>query len=136
MWRQFLGLPGFRGVTGNRVTALHFPSPERSNQTSRQRVDELARWEERLQCSDARLELERGAGAAARRVAVAYHAHAYYLEQLRTSTERALALATEEGRALQQELVDIRATRTWRVRNALLRIRPLRALLARSNAAR
>jgi glycosyltransferase involved in cell wall biosynthesis len=136
MWRQFLTLPGFRGVTGSRVTAFTFPSPVRTHLASGERADELARWERRLQDPVTRSELAREADAAARRAAADYRAHAYRLEQLQAAAEEHAAAAEEKRALLQQELADVQATRTWRVRNALVRIRPLRALLARSNAAR
>jgi GalNAc5-diNAcBac-PP-undecaprenol beta-1,3-glucosyltransferase len=64
MWQQFLGLPGFRGVTGTRLTHLHFPSPPRADWTDDQREAELARS---LGALDRGSRAFRGAPADARR---------------------------------------------------------------------
>jgi hypothetical protein len=129
MWRQFLALPGFRGKTGARLTALHFPSPEREHLSSEQRRDELARWWTRIDEPDAKETLNREATDAMRRAAVTFRRYAYELEQRLPEVEDAFRMMT-------RELTEMQATRTWRARNALLRLRLVRALLARSPEAR
>jgi len=44
MWRQFVELPQFRGRTGTRLTAIHFPNPEWRLVDPVERAAELARW--------------------------------------------------------------------------------------------
>ena len=43
MWQQFLTIPGFSGVTSDRLTSLSFPSPLRKHMTVDERVAELER---------------------------------------------------------------------------------------------
>jgi glycosyltransferase involved in cell wall biosynthesis len=132
MWRQFLTLPGFRGRTGTRLTALHFPSPDRADLSPDQRREELAQWWERLGRVGVSDELDREASDAARRAAVALQACAHHLErELAVSNE---ALRDNERALLElTDLVEvIQGTRTWRARDAVLRFRLARKLLARS----
>jgi glycosyltransferase involved in cell wall biosynthesis len=136
MWRQFLALPGFRGTSGTRPTMLHFPSPGRAQLSSGERVDELARWEARLQSPGFREEIERAASRGAQRSAVSRDAHASHLEQLTTHLEQLGRAAELEARTLREAIAEIRATRTWRAREALLRFGLARALLARSPGGR
>jgi hypothetical protein len=48
MWRQILSVDGVRAVSGDRATALHFPSPHREGWTIEERAAELSRWNERV----------------------------------------------------------------------------------------
>jgi hypothetical protein len=134
MWRQFLALPGFRGRTGTRLTALHFPSPDRADLSSDQRQEELSRWWERLGRAGVHEELDRETSYAVRRAAVAFQAYAHHLQQRLSESEEALS---DNERAML-ELTDlvrvIQETRTWRARSAVLRFRLARKLLARSDA--
>lgn len=112
MWRQFLALPGFRGRTGSEVTALHFPAGRRPAERD---ASELAEWLRRSREPDFRDQLQQELAAAIRR-------RAQLLEMQKHQLERDLRVIT--------------ATRTWRLRGRLLRVAALRALLARSAAAR
>jgi GalNAc5-diNAcBac-PP-undecaprenol beta-1,3-glucosyltransferase len=115
MWQQFAALPGFRGVTSDRLTSLSFPSPLRAHMSLEDRVSELEHWQARIQDPDFPAELESLVFAAARRAA-----------------ER-LKLTTFE---LEAELDRVRRTRWWRARRLLAGLRPVRALSARRHAAR
>src|SRR5207245_5605755 len=65
MWRQFLELPGLVGVSGPRVTHLHFASHWRRSMDVSARVDELAGWSARMSDDTFSSELESLAARAA-----------------------------------------------------------------------
>jgi glycosyltransferase involved in cell wall biosynthesis len=44
MWQQFCALPGFRGATGSRLSAIHFPDPDWRMVDSSLRRAELEKW--------------------------------------------------------------------------------------------
>jgi hypothetical protein len=115
MWQQFLTVPGFRGVTSDRVTSLSFPSPLRTHMTADERVAELERWELRIRDQQFPVELEALTFAAARRAA----------ERLKL---RSLGL--------EAELERVRRTRWWRARRAFAELGPVRTLNARRREAR
>jgi hypothetical protein len=129
MWRQFLALPGFRGRTGTRLTTLHFPSPPRAELSVDERVAELERWWSLVDRPGFRRGLEDDAADAVRRAALWYRAYAHDLEAR-------LQAASESRESLHETITAMEATRAWRARNLLVRIRPVRALLARSPEAR
>jgi hypothetical protein len=52
MWSQILQEPDCVARSGTRPTVLHFPSPWREEMTSDQRLEELARWRERIAAPD------------------------------------------------------------------------------------
>lgn len=112
MWRQFLELPGFRGRTGARVTALHFPASHRSAERDDR---ELAEWWTRSREPGFREQLEQELAEAVRQRALTLENQKHYLERYAETVAN---------------------TRTWRLRERLVRVRALRALLARSRAAR
>jgi len=114
MWRQFLALPSFRGVTGGRLTSLVFPSPSRAHMTAAQRAGELALWEERMLDPAFPAALDALVAVAARRAA----------ERLKLTSLR-----------LEGEIAQIQSTRWWRARRALAELRPVRALRARRREA-
>lgn len=114
MWRQFVTLPNFTGVTSDRLTSLSFPSPLRTEMTEEERVAELERWEIRIQDPGFPEELEAVMFTAARRAT----------ERLKLTSLR-----------LEDELNRIRATRWWRARRAVAELRPIRALSARRRKA-
>lgn len=107
MWQQFLTVPGFSGVTSDRLTSLQFPSPLRTHMTVDERVAELERWERRIRDPQLPKELEALTFAAARRAA----------ERLKLTSIR-----------LEAELEQVRRTLWWRARGALAELRPVRAL--------
>jgi len=47
MWLQFCDQPWFRGRTGRHVTMLHFPSPDRRDLSTEERIAELETWWQR-----------------------------------------------------------------------------------------
>ena len=115
MWQQFLTLPDFKGVTGDRLTALRFPSPLRTRMSVAERVAELEQWQQRITDPEFPAQLEVLTDSAARRAA----------ERLKLTAVR-----------LELELDRISRTRWWRARRAVAELRPVRALRARRREAR
>jgi hypothetical protein len=115
MLQQFLTVPGFIGVTSDRLTSLTFPSPLRAYMTDGERVAELEGWERRIGDPQFPEELEALTFAAARRAA----------ERLKLTSLR-----------LEAELERVRRTRWWRARRAVAELRPVRTLSARRREAR
>lgn len=115
MWQQFLTIPGFRGVTGDRLTSLVFPSPLRTHMTAATRAAELERWQQRIVDPEFPTDLETLAAVAARRAA----------ERLKLTALR-----------LERELDRVQRTRWWRARRGLAELRPVRALRARRREGR
>ena len=143
MWQQILSVPGCRAASGARPTALHFPSPERSDWKIEERLDELERWSSRLDELDLTRQALGSTTAAAAELELALReeargAHAYGAE-----LNRLLAASEAERErlaawALQLER-DQRATAssvTWRLRSRLVALpAPLRSIV-RALAAR
>jgi len=115
MWLQWLDLAGFRGVTSDRLTHLHFPEHQWRRFTDDQRAQFLADWLGRSREPGFAEELDAMLRAAIRRAG----------EDLRI-----------RAREAELTLEAIQATRTWRVRSRLADLRPLRALRATRDAAR
>jgi glycosyltransferase involved in cell wall biosynthesis len=115
MWQQFLTIPGFRGVTGDRLTSLVFPSPLRTHMAAATRAAELERWQQRIVDPEFPTELETLVAVAARRAA----------ERLKLTALR-----------LERELDRVQRTRWWRARRGLAELRPVRALRARRRKGR
>ena len=115
MWLQWLDLPGFRGRAGERLTHLWFPDTLWGGLPVEEREAALAGWFARSREPGFEDDLQELLHAAVLRAAADFHLWAQREE---------LAHAA------------VRATRTWRLREALLRLRPLQALLARRREAR
>ena len=115
MWRQWLDLPGFRGVTSELLTHLHFPEHQWRRFTDDERAALLAEW----------LERSRRPG---------------FGEELDTLLRDAMRRAGEDIRIHERQLEltmrAIDATRWWRLRKSAVSSWPLRALRARRHAAR
>jgi GalNAc5-diNAcBac-PP-undecaprenol beta-1,3-glucosyltransferase len=111
MWLQFLELPGARFAMGDRLTYLHFPDPVWGELDEDDRAARLGEWLRRSREDGFEEAIAEMLRDAIRRAAEDYHLWA---------RREQLALAT------------LRRTRTWRARTLLLRVAPLRALLARS----
>ncbi len=129
MWQQIFALPGVRLVTAPRSTTLKFPAAMRrgwSRERTRATALDLAA---RIRRPAFRAEWDAQVSAAVRRAAAVVH------RELSVATRR---IAELEGRAaaLERELTAMRATRTWRWRDRLVRSRVLRRMLARRPAAR
>jgi len=88
MWRQFLELPGFVGVSGTRLTHLHFASPTRAGMDDAARLEELERWLALLAEKDSRLELEQLAARAAMRAATAADEESAHLHDVLDAVQR------------------------------------------------
>jgi glycosyltransferase involved in cell wall biosynthesis len=110
MWRQWIELPGFRAVRGDRLTYLSFPDPTWGSLAEDERAGALAEWFERSRRPGFQEELDGLLAGAVWRAA----------EDL-VAVTRGLKLAEEA----------LRSTRTWRLRERLLRLSPVRTLLAR-----
>jgi GalNAc5-diNAcBac-PP-undecaprenol beta-1,3-glucosyltransferase len=110
MWIQFLELPGYRGVMGERLTYLTFPEPVWGKVPEAERASQLVDWLRRSREPGFAEELDEMLRAAIRRAAEDYHLWARE-EQLRVEA--------------------VRETRTWRLHERLAGLAALRALLAR-----
>jgi glycosyltransferase involved in cell wall biosynthesis len=114
MWQQFLSLPGFRGVSAERLTSLVFPSPLRRHMSDEERVAELEQWWQRSLDPAFPAELESLVADAARAAA----------ERLKLTAVR-----------LERELERVQASRWWRARRVVAELRPVRVLRARRREA-
>ena len=110
MWLQFMELPSIRVVRGERLTYLTFPDPVFGELPDAERAEQLAGWFRRSRESGFADELAGMLRAGVRLAAEDYHLWA-----------RREQLAVEE----------IRATRTWRLRDRLVRSSPVRAIFPR-----
>lgn len=106
MWLQFLELPGYRGVMGERLTYLTFPQPVWGKVPDAERAAVLAAWLRRSREPGFAEELAGILREAIRRSAEDYHLWA---------------------RAEQLRVQSMRATRTWRLRDRLVRFARPRA---------
>lgn len=110
MRQQFLGLPGFRGRTGTRLTHLHLADADRRDVAIWERVTELEHWWGRIQ-------------------------EPAFADEL----AREIADVVREGPFMREARIhelngiigEIQATRLWRLRTRLATSPLLRALLAR-----
>jgi glycosyltransferase involved in cell wall biosynthesis len=114
MWQQWCEQPWFRGVSGTRMTILHFPSGLRAACTEDERVAELESWVTRSAQPGFRAELDRLLAAAA----------------MEAARDERLAAIT-----LERQLDRMQSTRWWRARRRLAQLRLGRALRSRSRAA-
>jgi hypothetical protein len=112
MWLQFIDLPDVRCVRGDRLTYLTFPDPVWGSMPEDERAAELASWLRRSREPGFDDELDRMLREAIRRAAENYHLWA---------------------RSEQLALEDVHSSRTWRLRERLIGILPLRRLLARGS---
>ena len=114
-WLQWLDLPGFRGVTSERLTHLHFPDPFWRRLPVQERVIALEDWFRR-----------------SREPGFADELHQKLLVAIRRAGENE-RISARKAELMAEEMI---ATRTWRLRGRLIRIAPVRALLARRQTAR
>jgi GalNAc5-diNAcBac-PP-undecaprenol beta-1,3-glucosyltransferase len=144
MWQQFLAEPWVRAVTATRVTVVQFPSHEggRAESSGAERRAELEDWRDRLSTEEGRARFEEEALRCTLAEAAAEHV-------MRDEAEEALAdakarLGSSEARVVEAEtrleiaeahaadaaarLHAVESTRTWRLRERLQRLAPLRAL--------
>jgi len=115
MWLQWLDLPGFRGVTSEGLTHLHFAEHQWRRFTDEERAAALADWLRRSREPGFAEELDEMLRAAMRRAGEDFRIRAREAELTREA---------------------IQATRTWRVRRRLAELRPLRALRGRRREGR
>jgi len=129
MWQQFLDLPNFRGVTGTELTHLHFPSSAWSECPLEEHVSSLVSWSAAIQNSAGRLRLAQRAQRTSAETAAAFGLWAD--ERNRRCADLDVQIAD-----LCAAMETLESSRTWRLRNRLLALRPVRALAARLPAAR
>lgn len=98
MWQQFLGLDGFRGRTGTRVTHLHLADSDRVGVAVEKRIAELERWEDRMRREGFADEISRELAEIAFEGAVLREARIHELKGV---------------------IAHIKATRWWRLRTAI-----------------
>jgi hypothetical protein len=110
MWMQFVDQPGLKAAMGNRLTYLTFPDPVWGKLPEAERTARLADWFRRSR--------EPG-----------------FAEEIDLLLREAIGRAAEEyhlwARREQLTVEALHASRTWRARERLIRLPPLRALLAR-----
>jgi GalNAc5-diNAcBac-PP-undecaprenol beta-1,3-glucosyltransferase len=122
MWQQLVGMPGFRGRTGTRLTHLHLADQDRRDVPVTERIAELEGWWNRIQAPGFADELATMVADAVREAAI-----------VREPLILQLMSAVSERTAVIRE---IEATRWWRLRTRLATSPPLRELLARRREAR
>jgi Glycosyl transferase family 2 len=110
MWLQLTELPGVRCMRGERLTYLNFPDPVWGAMSESEREGQLADWLRRSREPGFEDELDGLLRDAVRRAAEDYHLWA---------------------RREQLTIEAIHSSRTWRLRDRLLRPGLLRAILAR-----
>ena len=110
MWVQFLELPGLRVATGDRLTFLSFPDTMWRDVPEDVRATRVAGWLRRSREPGFEAELDRLLRASV----------------VRAAEDRQLWMHHE-----QEAMAALRRTRTWRMREWLLRFRLARALAAR-----
>lgn len=131
MWQQFLAEPWVRAVTATRVKALQFPSHMggRESWPAERRRAELEEWAARLGSAEGRAELEETVLRGIERAATATHLRRDELEEQVVALEAELEAVSSERdyldrhfRASQEQLAEIRSTKTWRLRARLGRL--------------
>jgi hypothetical protein len=110
MWIQFLELPGYRAVMGERLTYLTFPEPAFGNLPDEERAEIIADWFRRSREPGFEAEVDALLQDAIRCAAEDYHLWA---------------------RREQLEVEAVHSSRTWRLREQLARFGPLRRVVAR-----
>jgi glycosyltransferase involved in cell wall biosynthesis len=150
MWEQIFSVPGVRLVTGRRATTIKQPADARPGMNATARRAELVRWWERMHEPGFVEWWDAAVDDAVWRVAVGRYRDSFDLadalqreEERRRAAELSIA-ATEqsiaakdadhvrivaERDALQQRLCLIEGTRTWRVRELLIRTPVVRRLM-------
>jgi len=143
MWRQFIDLPGFRGVTDTELTYLAFPSPTWGELPAEERLSSLASWSERIRdpAGRARLAQEARRTRVARTAAVDLYAYDLdrfnaNLQERLTARETQLEDALARIDDLRAALAAFESSLTWRLSRPLRAFRPLRALVERLRATR
>jgi len=148
MWEQFLTQPWVRAVTATRITAVQFPShlEGRADLAPAERRAELQAWRATLADPEGRARLEEVAHRALMAEATREQIER---DKFQTGQERAetgridaesrlkdaesrLIAAQSRLAAAEEILRAIAETRTWRLRDRLLRFAPLRALARRT----
>jgi len=137
MWQQFLAEPWVRAITATRVTALQFPShlDDREGWAPEARRGELEAWRSSLATPEGRAGFEEEVRRAITVRTSEQWMQREHLEAALAASEEARAHLAAYADALAQKTANMEATRTWRLRNALRRLAPLRAL-ARATAGR
>lgn len=136
MWQQILSVPGVRVADGVEPSVLHFPTPERVDWSSEERLAELDRWDARMRAPGFREELTRlvleAATDDAAELETAHGARgaAYAaLEEHAAGLARHLDDVEARADALERELAMLNSSVTWRLRARLLSVPGLRGPL-------
>jgi glycosyltransferase involved in cell wall biosynthesis len=143
MWQQWFASPGFRYATGDRLTVLKFAAAARTDMTDEQRRAEILAWLERSRQPGFDAWLADQAVDATRRAAIElrleldHQTDQFALERSALAAHEANLRAelVQRGAAEQEaddraakaiaELFSVQASRTWRIRNRLVRLPPL-----------
>lgn len=123
--KTMLGVGGLRAVSVPEVTWLSLSSLQRPGMSIAERVDELARWWQRITDPEARRALDRELEAAWRRAASEFDELSIELTEAYDAHERMVASLRERATIAESELTLLYGSRSWRLTE------PLRTLAAR-----
>ena len=149
MWQQILAEPSVRCASGYHPTVVNFPSPTRRDWSSAERAAELAEWGRRIGREPDLLPREVAAGALREATRREAELRTLLAERQRSLGEQASALqaSQEELRGTARELEGsnrklelvrrelaereallgrVASTLTWRLRESVLRLRPVK----------
>lgn len=143
MWQQWFASPDYRYSTGDRLTVLKFEAADRTDMSDAQRRAEIETWLQRSrepgftawladQSADAiwraAVELRLAVDFQADHFARERDALAAQEADIRAALNRSRTAeqgANEQTAAARAELRAVQASRTWRIRNRLVRFPPL-----------
>jgi hypothetical protein len=130
MWQQFLAEPWLRAVTATRVTALQFPSHlgGREEWGAEERRAELERWRASLASAEGRARFEEQVRRTVTTQSTGECLRRDELEKALLDSEAERARLARDATSITERMRQIEATRTWRLRCALRRLAPVRAL--------
>jgi len=136
MWQQWFATPGLKYATGDRLTVLKFEAADRTDTTGAQRRAEIVAWLQRSRQPGFDTWLADQAAGAIRRAAIELRLDLDFQTDQFTLVRDAMAEREASLRAELAQLSDraaeataetraIQASRTWRIRNRLVRFPPL-----------
>jgi len=158
-WNQIFAVPDVRLATATEVTVVKPPAVQRLGMSPPERRERLATWAAHVADPSWRASWQQRVANAVRAAAAAHHLDAVTtrwsleesralvsalndeIDECRATTHRldadlaeatgALLAAERELERLRDQVASVEATRTWRLRNRLVRSRVLRAVAAR-----
>ena len=136
MWQQWFATPGLKYATGDRLTVLKFEASGRGDMTGEQRRAETVAWLQRSRQPGFDAWLADQAAGAVRRAAIELRLDLDFqtdqftlvrdaMAEREASLRSELAQLSDRAAAATAETRAIQASRTWRIRNRLVRFPPL-----------